>query len=395
MTAPTTAETGDNIVAQIESATGQSTPMLAKSFTRVLGKALGAVHVLLYKYVDFLGLQQYVEHASSEETTLGGKTLRPLVELGRQVGIGDPLPATPAEVIARVTVQQQGGTLAAGRQLLHAPSGVLYLTTTGVALNAATVLVTARASSDQTGGGGEGAIGNRQPGDLLSFAVPPASVESTAVVVSQSVTGAPAETWPAYRARIQRRFQQRPQGGAYADYQTWAEQEPGILNVYPYRGAPGEVDVYVEATSASSASADGIPTPAQLARVLELVELDQGGLASQRPVNAAVNVRPITRRAFDVTVTGLDASDAAAAQTAIRDAVDEYLRSREPFIVGLSPLPRLDRITLSAVSGIVEEAAGSVGGSVTLVRLSQSHAPVIAYTLAAGEKAKLGTITFA
>jgi hypothetical protein len=42
----------------------------------------------------------------------------------------------------------------------------------------------------------------------------------------------------------------------------------------------------------------------------------------------------------------------------------------------------------------VEEAASSVGGSVTLVRLSQSSAPVIAYTLAAGEKAKLGTITF-
>jgi uncharacterized phage protein gp47/JayE len=294
----------------------------------------------------------------------------------------------------RVTVQQQTGSLPAGAQLLHPTSGVLYLALAGVVLNAPTVLVTVRAASDQAGGGGEGAIGNRQPGETLSFANPLPNVASTAVVVSQSVTGSEAETVEAYRARIIRRYRQRPQGGAFADYQTWAEQEPGILNVYPYRGAPGEVDVYVEATEESSANADGIPTTAQLARVLELIELDVGGLASQRPVNAAVNVRPITRRSFDVTVTGLDASDAAAARTAIENAVDEYLRSREPFIVGLSALPRLDRITLSAVSGIVEEAASSVGGTITLVRLSQSTAPVIAYTLAAGEKAKLGTITF-
>lgn len=393
-TTPTTSDTAASIVAQVEASTAQSTPMLAKAFTRVLAKALGGAHVLLYKYASFVFLQQFVEHATMEETTILGKVVRPLVELGKQVGVGEPLPATRAEVLVRVTVQMQTGTLPAGAQLLHAPSGVLYLTVASVALNASTVNVTARASSDQGGGGGEGAIGNRLAGDVLNFANPLPNVATNAVVLSQSVTGAEAEAVDAYRARILRRWQQKPQGGAYADYQLWAENEPGILNVYPYRGAPGIVDVYVEATAASAGNADGIPTPAQLATVRALYEADDEGLASRRPVNAYPNVLPITRRSFDVTITGLDAPDISAAQTTIEDAVDEYLRSREPFIVGLSALPRLDRVTSSALAGVVDEAISSVGGTITLVLLTEGGSPLVAHTLAAGEKAKLGTITF-
>jgi hypothetical protein len=394
MTAPTTAEVAANIVAQVESATAQTTPLLPKAFTRVLSKALGGVHVLLYKYAGFLGLQQYVEHATMEPVTILGKVVRPLVELGKQVGVGEPLDATRAEVLVRVTVQLQTGALPSGSQLLHPASGVLYLTTVGVALDAPTVEVTARASSDQAGGGGEGAIGNLLAGDVLSFANPLPNVGRTAVVLSQSVTGSEAESVPAYRARITRRYQQKPQGGAYADYQLWGAEEPGVLNIYPYRGAPGEVDVYVEATEASSGSPDGIPTPAQLAQVLALIEQDDAGLASRRPANAAVNVLPIRRLAFDVVATGLDAPDAIAAEAAIEDAVDEYLRSREPFIVGISPLPRVDRVTQPAVAGVIDDAVSAVGGTIATVRLEQNGSPVAAYTLGAGEKTKLGTITF-
>src|SRR5690606_29393047 len=141
-----------------------------------------------------------------------------------------------------------------------------------------------------------------------------------------------------YRGRLIRRLQRRPQGGAYADYQAWGEEVPGILNVYPYPSAtPGEVDVYVEATVESSRGPDGIPTPAQLAAVEASTEFDEAGLASRRPVNAAVNVYPITRQSFDVVLGGLDASEVDGGEPAVLEAIeegeDDWLRARVPFLV--------------------------------------------------------------
>lgn len=392
---PSTQEVSDNLIAQIELGLGQSIPFLPKSFTRVLAKALAGTFALLYKYAGFIFLQMFVAYATMEETTINGRVIRPLVEWGRLIGVGDPYAATRAEVAVSVSVQRMTGSLPAQSQLVHASSGVLYLTTSAVLLNASTVTVTAIASSDQGGGGGYGAIGNRVAGDVLQFANPLPNVARNASVLSQTVQGAESETVDAYRARIIRRFQRKPQGGARADYQQWGELVPGVLNVYPYAGSPGEVNVYVEATESSSGSQDGIPTSAQLLQVIAAIDADDAGLPSRRPVSAAVNALPITRRAFDLLVTGLVADDVAGAQSAIREAIDDHLRLAEPFITGLSTLPRRDRVTQAAVSGIIDEAVSAFGGSVTTVSLLTSSTPIAAYTLAAGEKAKLGNTTFA
>lgn len=394
LSTPTTADLADNITAQIELAIGQTIPLLPKAFTRVLAKALAACVVLLYKYAGFIFLQLFVAYATNEETIINGRIIRPLTEWGRLVGVGDPEAATRAELTVTVNVTQQTGSLDAGSQLLYAPSGVVYLTTAAVALDAATVTVTMRASSDQTGGTGEGSIGNLEIGDTVSFANPLPNVATDAVVASVVVTGADGESVEAYRARIIRRFRNKPQGGAYADYQVWGEDVAGIAHVYPYTGDPGEVDVYVEATEASSGSADGIPTGAQLTAVAAAIELDENGLASNRPAGAGVNVYAITRTGFEVECSGLDAPDITAAEATVEQAVDEFLRSREPFIVGLSVLPRLDRVTRAAVSGVVDDAVSAVGGTVTTVVLKLSGAPIEAYTLGNGEKAKLDSISF-
>lgn len=395
LSTPTTQDLADNIVAQIQLAIGQTIPLLPKAFTRVLAKVLAGVVVLLYKYAGFIFLQLFVAYATNEETIINGRVIRPLTEWGRLVGVGDPEAATRAELTVTVTVTNMTGSLAAGSQLLFAPSGVVYLTTAAVALNAATVTVTMRASSDQTGGTGEGAIGNLEVGDVVSFANPLPNVATDAVVASVVVTGADGETVAAYRQRIIRRFQRKPQGGAYADYQVWGEGVAGIAHVYPYTSnTPGEVDVYVEATEASSGSADGIPTGAQLTAVAAAIELDDNGLASNRPAGAGVNVYAITRTGFEVECSGLDAPDITAAESTVEQAVDEFLRSREPFIVGLSVLPRLDRVTRAAVSGVVDDAVSAVGGTVTTVVLKLSGSPIEAYTLSNGEKAKLNSISF-
>jgi len=396
LTTPTTQQVATNIIAQLEAAISQTIPLLPKAFSRVLAKVLAGVFIVLYKYAGFSLLQQFVRFASFEETEVNGVLLRPLVEWGRLIGVGDPNAATQAELTVEVTVLSQVGSLPGGSQLLYAPSGVVYQTTAAVLLDAATISVTARATSDQAGGDGSGEVGNLEADQVLQFASPIPNVATNATVTGATVTGAEAETEEAYRARILRRFQRRPQGGAYADYQSWGEDVEGIAAVYPYTGNnPGEVDVYVEAV----AGPDGIPTQPQLDDVLDAINNDPDeppsptGKANRRPANAAVNVLAITRTGFDVDITGFTAADESAVLDAIELGLDEFLRSRAPFIVGLSTLPRLDRITQGAVAGVIQEIAEANGASVAAVTLLLDGVEIVEYTLARGELAKLGTLT--
>ena len=392
LTTPTTKEISDNIIAQLEASLNQTIPLLPKSFLRVLAKVLAGVFILLYKYGGFMFLQIFVQSASANETTVNGKIIIPLVQWGRLIGIGDPVLATQAELSITVIVENQVGILPSGTQLVSALNGVTYITIGAVSLNAATVAATIRAVSDQSGGGGAGAIGNLDPGAIVSFANPLANVARDAVVDSQTVTGADGESTEAYRQRIIDRFQKLPQGGAYADYELWGEEVAGIVNVYPYTSDnPGQVDVYVEADTATDP--DGIPTAAQLQAVLDSIELDENGLATRRPANALANTLAITRVGFDATVYDLVADNLATVQADIQSAVEEFFIDAAPFIDGLTVPPRLDRITRSALIGLVEDIVSAANGTFTTVTFIQTtlSGSLEIYVLQQGEKAKLAT----
>lgn len=396
LTVPTTQALSDSIVTQLETSLSQTIPILPKAFLRVLAKVFAGAIVVLYRYAGFIFLQLFVAHATMSETMINGRRVRPLVEWGRLIGVGDPVPAEQAEHTITVTVLSQVGTLPAGSQVLDPTTGVIHLTTADVALDAATVTVPIRASSDQSGGDGAGAIGNMANGQQVQFASPLPNIARVAVVASQTVTGADAELEDAYRARIQRRFARRPQGGAYADYRDWAEGVPGIARAWPYTSAsPGQVNVYVEATEASSGSPDGIPTGPQLTAVANAMVYDEEGLPYRRPACAQVNVLAITRTTFDVTIYGLSAPSLPEAKAALEAAVDDFLREREPYITGLSLLPRKDRVTLAGVSGVADDAVNAAGGTMTSVKLFHAALETTSYTLGPGELAKLGTVTYA
>ena len=395
LTTPTTKEISDNIIAQLEASLNQTIPLLPKSFMRVLAKALAGVFILLYKYAGFTFLQMFVSSASAKETTVNGKMFIPLVEWGRLIGVGDPVAATNARLLVDITVDAQTGTLPTGSQLLNVTNGVTYATVGAVSLNAPTVQAEIRAVSDQSGGGGAGVLGNLDPGTVVSFANPLANVARDASIASQVVTGADAEATEAYRQRIVDRFQKRPQGGALADYEQWGEEAAGITNLYPYTSdCPGQIDVFAEATVASAGNPDGIPTAAQLQSVLDLIELDENGLATRRPANALVNSFPIARTGFAVRVTGVTVGNLAQVQEDITAAVEEYFRGREPFITGLAVLPRRDRVTRSAVGGLVDSIVSASGGIFSSVTVTQGGIPVELYGLGIGEKAKAETVTF-
>jgi len=394
LSTPTTKEISDNLIAQLEASLNQSIPLLPKSFLRVLSKALAGVFVLLYKYGGFMFLQVFVQTASIKETTINGKVVKPLVEWGRLIGVGDPTAATQAELLIDITVENQTGSLPAGSQLVNTGNGVTYITIGAVLLDAATVQATIRAVSDQTGGGGSGVIGNLDPGAVVSFANPLPNVARNATVDSQVVTGADGEATEIYRQRVIDRFQKRPQGGAYADYEIWGEEVAGIINIYPYTGDdPGTVDVYAEATVASSGDPDGIPTAAQLQAVEDSIFLDENGLNSRRPANALVNTLAITRQGFDVTVTGLTVDNLAEVQASIETEITSFFLAAEPFIDGLTIPPRRDRITRSALIGLVEDIVTAANGTFTSVFFVETGlgGSIEIYVLQQGEKAKLAT----
>lgn len=392
---PTTKEVGDNIIAQLESSLNQTIPLLPKSFMRVLAKALAGVFILLYKYAGFMFRQIFVVTASIDETEILGQDVSPLIEWGRLIGIGDPALATNAELFIDITVELQEGFLPTNTQLLNSSNGVTYITLGSVNLDSPTVQVIIKAVSDQSGGGGAGVIGNLDNGAVLTFANPLANVNRNTVVVSTVVTGADGESEAAYRQRITDRFQKQPQGGAYADYELWGEEPAGILNVYPYTSdCPGQVDLFVEATVESSGSPDGIPTASQLQEVLDSVETDPNGVPNRRPANALVNSFPITRVPFEIIVTGIVVDNLAQVQADITEAVTEYFVEREPFIIGLSVPPRRDRITRSAVGGVVDDIVSASGGIFSAAIVKQNGLNVELFQLGLGEKAKAETISF-
>lgn len=393
--APTTSSISTAIIADLELALSQSIPLLPKSFTRVLAKVLGGAVVIVYRYAGFMFLQMFVAFASNKSTAVNGVTFTPLAMWGNLIGVGEPAPAVQAELKISVTVLTQGGSLPSGLQVVRADTGVVYVTKAGTMLDASVVTATVVASSSPGGGDGSGSIGNLEPGDVVSFAGAPATIVRDALVSSVSVSGADAEATEDYRARIVSKFQARPQGGAYADYRDWALGVTGIVAAYPYTSSsPGEVDVYVEATEASSGSPDGIPLPAQLTAVADAIELDLAGKATRRPVTAAVNVYAIARSGFDVVVAGLVADDIADLEASIEQGLDEHMRTRESFIVGLSVLPRLDRLTQAGVAGITDGIVNAAGGTVGAITLSDAGTPLVSYSMGQGERAKLASITF-
>jgi len=356
----------------------------------VLAKVLASIFVLLYKYAGFIFLQVFVATASPDETEVNGTTVVPLEFWGELVGAGLPTRATQAELLIDIDVITTGGTLASGTQLIGDTNGITYVTIGSVALSASTVQATVRAVADPDGGDGSGTQGNLTAGQTLQFANPIADIAREVSVDSQVTTGADAEDIEVYRQRVLDRFQKRPQGGALSDYELWGEEVAGIENIYPYTGAnTGEVDVYVE----SSTEVDGIPTSAQLTAVADAIDLDDSGLATRRPANAAVNVAAITRTSYEVEVQGLIVDNETAVKADILAELTAFFLDREPYIVGLS-IEKKNLITKTAVGGIVFNVVSAAGGVFSEAILTKSAVVTEVDTLGNGEKAKLATLSY-
>lgn len=393
----TTQEVSDAIVAKVELSIGQTVPLVPKAFTRVIAKASAGIYVMLYKYAAYTLEQVFVAHASWEETTTNGRTIRPLVEHGRRHGVGDPIPDVRCEALVRITVLDPTGTILAGTQLINQSTGIVYNLIEDVDLSdieIGTADATVRASL-----AGAGEIGNLAVGETLTFANPIGTIGRDASVLFVSTAGTDGETEEEYRARVLARKQGQPQGGALVDYKVWGESLTDVRAVYPYAGStPGEIDVYVEVV-ATSVNPDGIPSAGQLTAVYDAISSSSEsstGLNNRRPMLHAVNALAITRVGFTLRITGLSVDDQESAKASIERAADAFLRDRRPYNAGATPLPRRDRVTEADLAGVVSATVSALGGTVSNVELYLSGAPTPSYFLGEGELAKLvdGGVTY-
>ena len=395
--ARTIKEISNSIIAQLESTLNQKIPLLQKSFMRAHSQATASIFVMLEHYSTFMLKQWFVSTCSSEDIKVLGVTVNPLNFWGNLIGLSGRKEGERAEHTISVTVEQLGDTLDAGTQLQSSQNGFTYITTQAYILNSNPIEITIKAADDPTFNNGVGANGNLVNGAEVSFVNPLAQVGKIATVTGQLVTGANPETTAAYRKRVQTAFRRRKQGGAYVDYKLWGEEVDGISNVYPYTGAPMEMDIYAEATVASSGDPDGIPTPTQIQEVYDSIEFDANGKASRRPAGVFVNVYPITRTGFTVSVSGLSVSNSAQIQADIEEGLTDYFLDAEPFITGLSVPPRTDLISKIAVEGVINDIVRAnngtfIGASVFLYQTGAGVEP--SYQLGTGEKAKMVSVEF-
>ena len=380
---PTLAQLRDAFVAEVEAALATDIPLLPVAVTRVLGAMYAAGVMMIYKLAGWNLLQQYAEFASFDEVVVNGKAIRPLVAIGNSWGVPPPFGATRALQTVELTVVTQTGSIPANTRLTFSGNSFVYVTRSSVALNAATVQVDIESISGPNNGLGTGAASTIPIGSKVQFISAEPNVARDAVVVATLSAGEDAEKEASYRKRVLDKRRRPPQGGAHADYFHWALENQGIVAAYPYNSFPGRIDVYIEASEASSGSADGIPTVGQIAAVQAYIDQP-----TRKPANDGVTVKAITRTGFDVTVNGLVVENASVVQARIEEALDQHLRTREPYIEGLSTPPRADLITEPTVSAVVLDVVQAYSGYVFSIN-------TVAYQkLEYGEKAKLGTLTF-
>ncbi len=389
---PTTLEIQNQIIAQVEASVSPVASFLPRAFTRFFAKVLAAVFMIVYKYAGWMFLQIFVRTASFDETEVLGIKITPLVEWGRLIGVGDPVPAIQSELLLDIIVTNQTGSLLAGTQAVSNKNGITYILLFPVTLDAATKQGTFRAASDIEGDIGGGEIGNLDPGDIVSFVNPLANVERDMLVDSVTTSGTDAETEPVYRQRIIIRFQQQPQGGAGVDYVIWGSIETIVKSIFPYTGADGFVDVYVEVFP--SVEPDGIASQNILDDVREAITFDDGS-QTRKPINAFLNMFSISRTAFTVNVIGMDVPDPATTEDLIKEALETYFLEREPFIDGVTPLPRRDRIQVNNIRSIVDSFVSAAGGTFTDVTLFLNGTQIDReHSLGFGEKSKVTAVNF-
>jgi len=255
------------------------------------------------------------------------------------------------------------GRIQLGRNPLPATVGVFELSVIGVAGSVLRSELTFKSNEDAKNAGqlyvldseyiligtndiievrslGSGVEYDLNVGDELTITEPVIGVNATVTVDGVIDVPTASEDIEIYRQAILDSIQLEPQGGAKTDYRLWASDAQGVRKVYPYvkNGEAGTVQVFVEATIIDSTDGKGTPSAGLLIDVEEVIEFDPDTTKplnerGRRPIQATIEVNPITLIPVDVSIIGLN-EDTASIRASISSNLDSYLQDIRPYIAG-------------------------------------------------------------
>lgn len=354
----------DDILLNLESEFGGDIP----GFTKVFLRAVAAVQAVKLKmiYLRIGNLQKNIFADTAEPESQGGTLERyGRIKLGR-----DPFTARAGQYDVTVT-GSIGATIDAQTTFKanddSTSPGKMFI------LDAPHIMVTGsdtiRLRALEAGTGSQ--LAN---GDELSATSPIIGVNRIATVASEYISPAAAEDIEDYREKVIEAYQLEPNGGSVGDFRLWAADAQGVARVYPYAktDAPGEINLYVEATVIDSTDGKGTPSAGLLDEVEQVVELDPDTTKpinerGRRPILAIVNFLPVTIREITIVIVDFQ-SLTAEKQTGIYNAVKARIDNIRPFIAGADALEDKDDIlNLNIIiSEILTLYPGAIFGSVLM-----------------------------
>lgn len=346
-TRPSPQQIRDRLAAEVEAALPGADARRRRSLEEILVRAFAVASHEMHGHLAWAARQILVDTAEAEQLDRHGA----IWGIARRA-------ATPAR--GPVTVSGAiGAVLPAGAEMARSDDARFLLDADvtigggGTGTGAVTAVVA-------------GAAGNTAAASQLSLIAPSPGITSSLVVAAGGLgAGADIEADAALRARVLARIQTPPQGGARPDYVAWAQTVAGVgrVFVYPQHLGAGTVGLAFLTTEG------GIPGAPLVAAVQAAVDV-------LRPVTAELTVFAPAPVVVNVTVQ--ISPDTAATRAAVQAALAAF------FLAEAEPGVTLRR---SRISAAISAAAGETWHALV--------APAADVTLAAGEVATLGTVTFA
>ncbi|RDU99238.1 baseplate J/gp47 family protein [Trinickia dinghuensis] len=381
---PTLSALRTQIWTDIKSAVGMTVSLLQKAVLKIVGTALAALVFGLYGYLDWIA-KQAVPFTAEDEYLAGWGALKSVY-----------LEAATQAVLTAQFTGSAGVDLPSGTAVNRTADGFAYVTTADAAVVGTTVTVNIKAVT-------AGSIGNCDVGTSVSLSAAITGIQSSGAVTAVVSSGADVEEQDDYRDRVMLAYQNPAQGGAQADYVTWARAVSGVTRAWcaPNGFGAGTVVVYFMMDDAESGHA-GFPQGTN-----GVSQYDQGPGGAPRGAvaagdqltlaNALITVQPVTALVYACSpienqigfrITGVTS---VTTQAAIDGALaDLMLREGEPG----------GTLDLSDVSSAIGSVSGSAGYLIAAITstvngTTTTYPPNTNITNATGQLPALGTITYA
>lgn len=385
VTIPTIFQLYSQVLSDLETSYGTSTPSFGKNFLRVIAGVQAAKLWLLYKYLGSVQKNTFVDTADPDQLERWG-----LIKLGR-----NKFPAQAGQYTVQVTGTV--GVIINAKTIFKsnddsANPGKLFILDTDHIMASGTDSILLRALE-------AGADSQLAMSDNLTATAPISGVNKTATVLSETVTPTDAEDTEIYRQKIEDAFRLEPEGGANADYRIWSSDADGVAKVYPYPvpGQENEVNVFVEATKADSTDGKGTPGAGILSDVVDVIELDPDDTKDildrgRRPTNVLVHVLAITPLDVNINIASYVGIDSDK-QALILAGLTELIDSIRPYISGADVLADInDRLDNNIVVAKIQESVpGSDFGAITI---TVDGTPTSSYTFTDGNIPFLNDVTY-